>query len=300
MGGGEGQGEHRPPRPAHQGGPGGQHRCQVGDVARHRQRGASRPALQGLQHPESRTGPGPAGPCPPAPPGRRGAGPPPGPPPRSGGPRSARSARRAASPEGQDPFDHLHVGDRVGHRHGHRGARRARRRRRPRPGGRTCRPAGRAAPRTAGRAASPDPRYTSTRVGRSPGMLNGISRLIRPSLPYTSTLWSASDRIDTANDARRSPNSSTPAATVSTPETGIAPHRRLDGRGLAAHQEAGPSSRSSSRCRTWPRRRSPPGCGCCRDRRRRRRTRTARRAARRCAPPPPGAGWSPRSGGGGT
>ena len=57
-------------------------------------------------------------------------------------------------------------------------------------------------------------------MGWSPGMLNGISRVIRPSVPYTTTLWSDSARIDTPNDARRSPNSSTPATTVSTPETG--------------------------------------------------------------------------------
>ena len=135
MGGGEGEGEHRPPRPAHQGGAGG---STAARSATWRATVSGAPPdrrCRGSRTRNRRPGPGPAGPSPPAPPDRRGAGPPPGRSSRSGAPRSA----RRTPADGRHPRERIRsitsmlaIESDIGT--GQRERRRGRRRRRPRPG----------------------------------------------------------------------------------------------------------------------------------------------------------------------
>ena len=77
------------------------------------------------------------------------------------------------------------------------------------------------------------------RVGRSGGMLNGISTSSRPAVPTRWTRWSSSICVEHVNVAWRPPKSSTADVRTSVPNRGIAPDRGHDLVRLAVEHPAG-------------------------------------------------------------
>ena len=77
------------------------------------------------------------------------------------------------------------------------------------------------------------------RVGRSGGMLNGISTSSRPAVPTRWTRWSSSSCVEHVNVACRPPKSSTADVRTSVPNRSVAAHGRDDVVRFAVEHPAG-------------------------------------------------------------